>query len=221
LNTWIALLRGVNVVGSRKLLMKDLAAMLTRAGFGAVRTYIASGNVVFESTAGDARALEARIAKQLRDEAGFETRVLVLSCAELRRAIRDNPFARAEQDHKSLHLFFLAEEPPKPNLEALRRLRSGGDAFALRARVFYLYTPQGFPDSALHDKVERFLGVAATARNWRTARQLLLMSAQGADTEAAAPAPQRKLRRRAAALNRAARGSGRSAARGGARGRRK
>jgi uncharacterized protein (DUF1697 family) len=226
LNTWIALLRGVNVVGSRKLLMKDLAAMLTRAGFGAVRTYIASGNVVFRSTAADARALEARIAKQLRDEAGFETRVLVLSCAELTRAIRDNPFAQADEDHKSLHLFFLAEEPPKPNLEALRRLRSGGDAFALKARVFYLYTPQGFPDSALHDKVERFLGVAATARNWRTARQLLSMSAQGAETGTVAAveaveAPRRKLRRRAAALNRAARGSGRSAARGGARGRRR
>ncbi len=193
--------------------------MLTRAGFGAVRTYIASGNVVFESAVRDARALEARIARLILEQARFETRVMVLSCEELANAVRGNPFAQADDDHKSLHLFFLSEPPRSPDLEALKRLRSGGDAFALSGGVFYLYTPQGFPESALHDKVERFLGVAATARNWRTARRLLLMSAEAA--AAPAKAPGRKLRRRAAPLSRAARASGPSAARSGARDRRR
>lgn len=195
--------------------------MLTRAGFGAVRTYIASGNVVFESAVRDARALEARIARLILEQARFETRVMVLSCEELANAVRDNPFAQADDDHKSLHLFFLSQPPRSPDLEALARLRSGGDAFALKDAVFYLYTPQGFPESALHDKVERFLGVTATARNWRTARQLLLMSAEAAEAAAEAAAPGRKPRGRAAPLSRAARASGPSAARSGARGRRR
>jgi len=176
LKTWIALLRGVNVVGSRRLLMKDLTAMLTGDGLGAVRTYIQSGNVVFECAGGSARTLAARIAALIHAQAGFETRVMVLSCAALASAVRANPFPQAQRDHKSLHLFFLARRPPRPDLAALRRLRSGGDAFALKGGVFYLYTPQGFPNSALHDKVERLLGVYATGRNWRTANQLLALA---------------------------------------------
>jgi uncharacterized protein (DUF1697 family) len=179
LKTWIALLRGVNVVGSRRLLMKDLAAMLGAAGFTAVRTYIQSGNVVFRSGTGSARALEARIARVILAQAGFETRIMVLSSAQLARAVRANPFPQAARDHKSLHLFFLAKRPPRPDLDALKRLRSAGDAFALAGGVFYLYTPRGFSKSALHDRVERFLGVHATARNWRTAVELLRMSREG------------------------------------------
>ena len=190
LKTWIALLRGVNVVGKRKLLMKDLAALLEGDGLRAVRTYIQSGNVVFESTSGSARALEARIVRLILAHAGFTTRVLVLSPAQLGGAVRGNPFSQAERDHKALHLFFLSTRPAQPDLESLTRLRTNGDAFALREQVFYLYTPQGFPHSALHDKVERYLGVHATGRNWRTANQLLAMSAQ--TQPAASPRPARK-----------------------------
>jgi uncharacterized protein (DUF1697 family) len=199
LKTWIALLRGVNVTGSRKLLMRELAALLERGGFCAVRTYIQSGNVVFESTSGSARALEARIARLILAHAGFTTRVIVLSAAELDSAVRGNPFPQAERDHKVLHLFFLSARPARPDLESLTRLRSGGDAFALRHRVFYLYTPQGFPHSALHDKVDRYLGVPATGRNWRTAKQLLAMSAQ---RQPAAPLVARTAARRGTSAER-------------------
>jgi uncharacterized protein (DUF1697 family) len=198
LKTWIALLRGVNVTGNRKLLMKDLVALLERDGLRAVRTYIQSGNVVFESTSGSAPALEARIARLILAHAGFTTRVMVLSSAQLGDAVRGNPFPQAERDHKTLHLFFLSARPVRPDLDSLTRLRSGGDAFALREQVFYLYTPQGFPHSALHDKVERHLGVHATGRNWRSANQLLAM-AVGAQPEAS-PRPARKGARRGAAL---------------------
>jgi uncharacterized protein (DUF1697 family) len=200
LKTWIALLRGVNVVGKRKLLMKDLAALLERDGLRAVRTYIQSGNVVFDSASGSARALEARIVRLILAHAGFTTRVLVLSPAQLGGAVRGNPFSQAERDHKALHLFFLSARPARPDLESLTRLRSGGDAFVLSERVFYLYTPQGFPHSALHDKVERYLGVHATGRNWRTANRLLAMSAQA--QPAASPRPARKTARRGTSAER-------------------
>ncbi len=176
MRTWIALLRGINVVGRRKLLMRDLAAIFERGGFRSVRTYIQSGNVVFESARGTARTLGTQIGALIQKRSGFEPQVMVLSVAELAAAVSGNPFPQAEADHKSLHLFFLAAKPRRPDLEALTRLKRGREGFALEGKVFYLYTPHGFPQSDLHDKVERYLGVHATARNWRTANQLLLMS---------------------------------------------
>jgi len=175
--TWIALVRGINVVGRRKLLMKELAAIFERGGFRAVRTYIQSGNVVFQSGHGTAATLAAAIRALISKRAGFEPQVMVLSGRELAAAIAANPFPEAHRDHKSLHLFFLSARPPRPDLDSLARLKVGREGFALVGKVFYLYTPHGFPQCALHDKVERFLGVHATARNWRTANELLAMSA--------------------------------------------
>jgi uncharacterized protein (DUF1697 family) len=174
--TWIALLRGINVVGRRKLLMKDLTAMLERGGLRSVRTYIQSGNVVFQSAGGSARTLATQIGELIRRKSGFQPHVIVLSAAQLAGAIGGNPFPEAHADHKALHLFFLSGRPTRPDLDSLTRLKAGREAFALKGAVFYLFTPHGFPQCALHDKVERFLGVPATARNWRTANQLLLMS---------------------------------------------
>jgi uncharacterized protein (DUF1697 family) len=175
MKTWIALLRGINVVGKNQVPMKELAAAFERAGFAAVRTYIQSGNVVFQSSSGTQRSLAARIAGLMRSRFGFEPSVMVISGKELAAAVRGNPFPAAEQDHKSLHLYFLAERPRKPDLAALSRLEAGREAFALKGAVFYLHTPDGFPDSVLRSRIERCLGVAATARNWRTANQLLAM----------------------------------------------
>jgi uncharacterized protein (DUF1697 family) len=156
--------------------MKDLAAMFERGGFESVRTYIQSGNVVFESARGTAPTLAAEIGALIQKKSGLRPQVMVLSVAELGRAVRGNPFPQADADHKSLHLFFLSARPLRPDLDSLARLKVGREAFELRGAVFYLYTPHGFPQCALHDKVERFLGVDATARNWRTANQLLSMS---------------------------------------------
>lgn len=177
MKTWIALLRGINVVGRRKLLMKELAAIFEQGGFRSVRTYIQSGNVVFQSARGTSATLSVRIGALILKRVGFRPQVMVLSNRQLSAAIKGNPFPGAERDHKSLHLYFLSERPPRPDLDSLMRLKVGREGFALLGRVFYLYTPHGFPQCALHDKVERFLGVHATARNWRTANELLAMSA--------------------------------------------
>jgi uncharacterized protein (DUF1697 family) len=179
LKTWIALLRGINVLGRNKVPMKELAASLERAGFSAVRTYLQSGNVVFRSTRSSASTLSASIARLMLDKFGFAPAVMVLSATELAEAIRFNPFPGAHRDHKSLHLFFLAGRPSNPDLQSLARLGAGREMFALKGSVFYLYTPDGFADSVLRSRFERCLGVAATGRNWRTANALLRMLDQG------------------------------------------
>jgi uncharacterized protein (DUF1697 family) len=178
--TRIVLFRGINVVGKRVLPMRELVALLERDGFEAVRSYIQSGNVVLRSRRGSAPALARRIGALVRSSHGFEPEVLVLGVPELAAAVAANPFAGADDDPKSLHLFFLAAAPPRPDLAALDRLRSGREAFALNARVFYLHTPDGFAGSRLAARAERLLGVAATARNWRTVNKLLELARAGA-----------------------------------------
>ncbi len=171
--TWIALLRGVNVVGRRSLPMKGLVSLLEEEGLEDVRSYLQTGNVLFRSPTGGARALGNRIGALLLDRYGFEPRLVVLGVPQLARAIAANPFPAAEREPKSVHLFFLTATPKAPDLGALERLRAGREAFALTGRVFYLHTPGGFADSRLAGRVERLLGVDATARNWRTATTLL------------------------------------------------
>jgi uncharacterized protein (DUF1697 family) len=180
MDTWIALLRGINVVGRNKVPMKDLAALLSGAGFARVRTYIQSGNVVFASARGSAPAHSARIERLVLGQFGFAPRVLVISAGQLAAAVQANPFPGAHQDHKRLHLYFLSEPPSKPQVESLLRVQSGRDAFELKGSVLYLYTPDGFPDSVLRRKVDASIGLMATARNWRTANELLRLAAAGA-----------------------------------------
>jgi uncharacterized protein (DUF1697 family) len=175
MKSWVALLRGINVVGRNKVPMKDLALAFERAGFRSVRTYIQSGNVVFQSRTGSARTLAATISKLVKKKFGFEPQVMVVSAAELAAAVRGNPFPGAHQNHKLLHIFFLSARPRRPDLESLERARAGREEFALKDGFFYLYTPDGFPDSVVRSKMERCLGVLATGRNWRTANELLKM----------------------------------------------
>lgn len=174
--TWVALLRGINVGGNNLLPMKDLAALLTSAGFADVKTYFQSGNVVFRGSVARASAVSKRISTAIAERRGIEPRVLVLGPRDLQRAAAANPFPDAAADPKSLHLFFLCESPRAPDLDSLARLKSRSEEFALAGSVFYLHAPDGIARSRLAQNVDRFLGVPTTARNWRTVCALLQMA---------------------------------------------
>jgi uncharacterized protein (DUF1697 family) len=182
MKTWIAPFRCINVGGNRVLPMKSLVATLESIGCADVRTYVQSGNAVFRSAAPGAARLAARIRRAVGECHGFGPAVLVLAPAELQRALADNPFPQAGAAPKSVHLFFLAEAPRHPDLESLDAASAAREAFALAGKVFYLHTPDGFGKSKLAARVERCLGVEATARNLRTVAALveLARSAQGA-----------------------------------------
>lgn len=173
MTTWIALFRGINVVGANMLPMKELAAVLAADGCRDVKTYIQSGNAVFRHRVADAQRLAARLEVAVAKGRGFKPRVLVLERAELEKALASNPFPQAERQPQSVHLFFLARRPQSPDLEAVERLKSKSEAFLFKGQVFYLHTPEGFGISKLAPRVERCLGVDATARNWRTVNAVL------------------------------------------------
>jgi uncharacterized protein (DUF1697 family) len=174
--TYIALLRGINVVGRRIVPMRDLRLALENAGCIDVRTYIQSGNVVFRSALDDAAHLSEQLAAAVSSRHGFEPRVLVRTLAELERAAAGNPFPEADDDPKSLHLFFLAKPAKTPDLKSLAALETNTERFVLKGAIFYLHTPDGFGRSKLAARAERLLGVDVTARNWRTVKTLLDMA---------------------------------------------
>lgn len=173
--TLIALLRGINVIGNNRLPMKELSALLTGLGLRDVQTYIQSGNVVFHSNAKNKTALAARISSAIEAQHGFAPQVLLLDAAELHQAMAGNPYPEAAP--RTLHLFFLAEAPRHPDLKALEAIRTESERFKLAGKVFYLHTPDGFGPSRLAGRVEKSLGVAATARNWNTVCKLAEMAA--------------------------------------------
>jgi len=173
MKTWIALLRGINVGGNNPLPMRDLTAALRGLGLIDVRTYIQSGNAVFRSAETKAAAIAEQIAEAIHRSRRFRPHVLVLRRQDLANAVAANPFPDAEVEPKSLHLFFLAEVPRRPDVAALDQLRSGHERFVLDRRVFYLQAPEGIGRSKLAAGAEKAIGVAATARNWRTALKVL------------------------------------------------
>ncbi|MBV9292295.1 MAG: DUF1697 domain-containing protein [Frankiales bacterium] len=168
----VALLRAVNV-GGRKLPMADLRNILTDLGATAVRTYVQSGNVVFDSPAVTAD----KLAGALTRHCGFEVRVLLRSAADLRRVVAKPPLDGPET---AWHVTFLAATPAAAAVRALDPSAYGEDTFRVVGKEVYLRTPGGYGRTKLTNALfEKKLAVAATTRNWRTVTTLAEMAADG------------------------------------------
>ena len=176
MRTWISLLRGINVLGHNKILMKDLVSELEGLGLLDVRTYIQSGNAVFRSAEKSSARQARRIGAAIAASHGFEPKVLVLSLETFREAAAACPFPKGDAQAKTVHLFFLAEPAAGADLAAMHAVKTKTERFALTELAFYLHTPDGFGKSKLAARAERVLGVAATARNWRSVTKILAMA---------------------------------------------
>lgn len=178
--TWIALLRGVNVGGHGKIAMPELAAELSRLGLSGVRTHIQSGNLVFRCpTAGDTD-LASRIGNAISQRFGVNTRVWLMRASQLAAAMDANPFPEAANaaSGNTLHFFFLEHAPDARAPARLDAAATSGERWQLAQTVFYLHTPNGFGRSRLAARAEALLGVAATARNWRTLNAVLALAGE-------------------------------------------
>lgn len=175
MQTIIALLRGINVGGHHKLPMRELVQLLESLGLVNVKTYIQSGNVVFQCEPFNRVSLAEKISTAVSQSHGFTPQVMLLSLAELETAVSQNPFPAAEENHKILHFYFLESAPPAPDLAKLEAVKTEREQFALIDKVFYLYAPDGIGRSKLAAVVEKGMGVATTARNWRTVSKMLEM----------------------------------------------
>ena len=175
---YIALLRAINVGGTKKLLMADLRAMFEAAGCDDVRTYIQSGNVVFRAEPVLATRIPTLIQSEIAASKGFQAPVVTRTAAEMDTVARGNPFLAAGADPARLHVGFLAETPTAARIAELDPNRSPQDAFEVRGREVYLHFPNGTARSKLTvDYFDRVLGTRITIRNWRTVGKLLDMTA--------------------------------------------
>jgi len=168
MRTWVALLRGINVGGKNRLPMNDLVEILESFGAWDVKTYIQSGNAVFQSAEENCSRLSTNISAEIEKRKGFKPHVLILGHDTIEDAILKNPFPEAEADPSSLHLGFLASSPKNPDTEKLNKLKKESEQFRLIGSVFYLHAPEGIGRSRLSAASEKLLGVPMTDRNWRT-----------------------------------------------------
>ena len=168
LATYVGLLRAVNVGGTGKLPMAELCRLCGGCGFGRVRTYIASGNVVFDAEASEAEA-QALLQSALQDYAGRPVGVLVRSGEEVAAVLAANPYA--ERPPNLVHVTFLNEPPAVDALAGV----SGrvNEEIAMGRRELYVFYPQGQGSSKLKLPVAK----VGTARNINTVAKLAEMAA--------------------------------------------
>lgn len=174
-NTYLALLRGINVGGNNKLPMKDLVEMFVAAGASDVRAYIQSGNVIFRANVGLAERVPGLIAVRIDKRWGYRTPVVLRTTEDLRGAVRNNPFLQAGAQEETLHVMFLAAQPEPGAVAGLDPDRSPPDAFAVRGREVYLRLPNGARSKLTNAYFDSKLGTISTVRNWRTVNKLLEM----------------------------------------------
>ena len=160
----IALLRAVNVGGTGKLPMQDLKSMCEEAGFAKVRTYIASGNVLFESGAPEAQ-IRAALEAKLAEYAGKPVGVLVRTAAQMAAVLAGNPFPQAAPNRTVA--IFLDAAPPATALKAVSGQR--GEEIRLGLREIYVYYSVGMADSKLKIPAAK----SGTARNMNTVAKLV------------------------------------------------
>lgn len=176
-NVHVALLRGINVGGKNKLLMRDLSAMLVDSGCEDVQTYIQSGNVVFRAGSALAGHVPELISEVIAARFGYRVPVLTRTAGELAAIVRSNPFLGAGAEPGKLHVGFLVSRPAAADVAGLDPHRSPPDEFAVMGRDVYFHCPQGLAGTKLTTHYfESKLSTTMTVRNWRTVSRLLAMA---------------------------------------------
>jgi uncharacterized protein (DUF1697 family) len=167
---YVALLRGINV-GGNILKMERLREVCAELGAKNVRTYVQSGNVVFEA-AGSAADWEKKLERRLASESRLPASVMVRTAAEIARVAAGNPFLKEKGiDTARLAVTFLQAPPSKAGLAALGARDIGSEKFHCAGKEFYLHCPDGFANSKLY-VMDKVLGQRTTTRNWNTVKKL-------------------------------------------------
>ncbi len=178
MQTYISILRGINVSGHKLIKMDALRNLYAELNFSNVQTYIQSGNVIFKYKKTKTTVLETTIAKKITQQFGFEVPVMVKDVDEISKILANNPFlTNRKLDETKLHLTFLSEAPQKNLVEKLKETPYANDEFIVIENAVYLFCPNGYGNTKLTNTFfETKLKLTATTRNWKTVNQLYTMS---------------------------------------------
>ncbi|MCU1263941.1 MAG: uncharacterized protein JWM21_259 [Acidobacteria bacterium] len=171
---YVAFLRAINV-GGHIVKMDQLKSLFTALGFANVETFIASGNVIFDSGVKNTTTLERKIEKHLRDELGYAVATFVRATSDLPAIINHQPFNRSEMETEEniVYIGFLAEPPSAANTEKLRACATEVDLFQVAGREVYWLCRTKFSESQFSGaRLEKTLGMPTTLRNSNTVKRI-------------------------------------------------
>ncbi len=177
MNTYIVLLRGINVGGHKKIPMATLRELLSKSGFNNVKTYIQSGNIVLQSPKTNA-FVEDRVRDAIRSHFGFEVPVIARTRPHLLNNFQDCPFS---DDKKENSYFVLLNDVPSKDLveEVRASISYENEEYHIVKDCLYFFTSMGYGKSKFNmNAFERKLQVKATTRNYKTMVKLLSMSSE-------------------------------------------
>lgn len=173
--TYIALLRGINVGGNNILPMADLRNIAAKCGLKNARTYIQSGNLVFETDETNEKTISNTLSKAIEKQFNFKIQILTLLKRHVETVLNQSPFSPIEPKH--LNMWFLSEIPNAPDALAIMDLKAESEEYNITDKCFYLHAPKGIGRSKLAAKIEKILGVPTTARNLNSVQKILALAA--------------------------------------------
>jgi uncharacterized protein (DUF1697 family) len=173
--TYIALIRGINVSGQKKVKMDLLANMFQQLGHTNVQTYIQSGNVCFQNGEPDCHLLGEDLKRAILDTFGFEVSVVVLAREGLVDILKNDPFQNMDKEEDGKRYFvLLMDVPDRDRAVALTREDHGEESFVISNHCIYLHCKNGYGKAKCNNNYfERKLKVRATTRNLKTMQKLL------------------------------------------------
>jgi uncharacterized protein (DUF1697 family) len=175
----IVLLRGINLGPNRRVSMPALRELLEGAGFGEVRTHLASGNVVLEDGA-SSEDLTARCEQLILERFGFSVAVVTRTRDELAEVVARDPLGSVAQDPKRYQVTFAIRLLDSKAITKLEALAAPSEQLVAIGRELYSWHPAGVARSRLWSAIAgKGLGVAATSRNWNTVAALLELADAG------------------------------------------
>ena len=174
MNTYLALLRGINVGGHNLVAMADLRELLTRMGFAEPRSLLQSGNLVFRGKPQKGAQLERQLEAEIQARLDVRADFFVRNAEQWQTIVARNPFRdEARKDPGHLLVLFLRDAPRAEDVEALRASIKGREVVHAEGNHAYIVYPDGVGRSRLtHDLIERKLGTRGTGRNWNTVLKL-------------------------------------------------
>lgn len=155
--------------------MEQLRGCYGSLEFERVRTYIQSGNVVFDGRGTDNTAMASKIKAGIKKRFGLDVHVIIRTREEMLSIIKNSPFSGLEES--KLHVTFLSEKPEDAPWKEIVMVKDKAEKFSVSGREVYLFCPNGYGRSKLSNQfIEKKLGVYATTRNWRTVNALSVLA---------------------------------------------
>ncbi len=176
METFVVLLRGINVSGANKIKMADLKKLLTKSGFEDPETYIQSGNILLSSDI-DEDGISEKIKNAIQEEYGYDITVKSFTRGHFQSILDNNPLPDEHDDElKKFHVTLLAEKPSEEAKEKIKARKKESEIIVFKDNQVYLYCPEGYGRTKLsNNDIERITKSAATTRNWKTMLQLKKM----------------------------------------------